>query len=201
MDAAMNTSQQMRVVRIIYDEHRSLAAVLHGMRYLERKYREDGKPPRFEVLRAMLHYIDSFPQREHHPKEDSFLFARMRLRTFEAGAVLADLEAEHKLGEEMIRHLEQGLFRFEEGGAAYFGEFSTAVEAYCDFHYQHMRKEEDLVLPLAQRVLTEADWEYLDAAFSGNLDPLKCIGEHEDFAKLFTRIVMLAPQPIGLGTA
>jgi hemerythrin-like domain-containing protein len=195
----MKTSHQSRAIRVIYDEHRSLAAVLHGMRFLLRKFGEDGQPPRFEVLRAMLHYIDNFPERQHHPKESEFLFSRIRLRTSEADAILADLESEHARGGEMIRHLEQGLLRFEEGGAEYFSAFAAAVEAYSEFHYQHMRTEEDLILPLAGRVLTESDWAYIDAAFVGNLDPLNCLGEHEDFGKLFTRIVMIAPAPIGLG--
>jgi hemerythrin-like domain-containing protein len=195
----MKTSHQNHVLAVIRDDHRALAAVLHGMRFLIRDIRDNGKSPRFDVLRAMLHYIDAFPERQHHPKESRYLFVRIRARTTEADAMLSDLETEHALGAEMIRHLEQGLLRFEEGGSEYFSMFATAVEAYGDFHYQHMRKEEDLIIPIAERVLTDADWEELDAAFSENPDPLQGIGAHEDFDKLFSRIVALAPPPIGVG--
>ena len=62
-----------------------------------------------------------------------------------------------------------------------------------------MREEEDVVLPLAERVLLDEDWAEIDAAFEGNRDPL--IGKHvqEDFDKLFSHIVNIAPPPIGLG--
>jgi hypothetical protein len=49
-------------------------------------------------------------------------------------------------------------------------------------------------------MFTPADWAQLDAAFSHNSDPLT--GQHlrdPSFDRLFTRIVMSAPAPIGAG--
>ena len=43
---------------------------------------------------------------------------------------------------------------------------------YTDTFLAHMRIEENEVLPLAQRVLSEDDWRELDAAFATNRDPL-----------------------------
>ena len=43
----------MRAIRIIHDEHRSIAAVLHGMLYLVRQIRDDRAKPNFELFRAM----------------------------------------------------------------------------------------------------------------------------------------------------
>ena len=61
-----------------------------------------------------------------------------------------------------------------------------------------MRKEESEVLPLAERHLTAEDWREVDAGFTGNDDPIADLRE-QDFEKLFSRIVSLAPEPIGLG--
>jgi hemerythrin-like domain-containing protein len=191
--------EKHRAIAVILAEHRALNAVLHGLRFMVRRIGEEGAEPDFRALRAMLHYIDTFPEQKHHPKETRYLFRGIRRRTHEADAMLADLEGEHIHGAEMIRHLEQGLLRYEEGGAEYFPAFSTSIEAYCDFHWQHMRKEEDLILPLAGRVLTPQDWDELDSAFAENLDPFGSVGVHEDFEKLFERIVALAPPPIGVG--
>jgi hypothetical protein len=41
----------------------------------------------------------------------------------------------------------------------------------------------------------------IDAAFKENNDPLTAAREEKDFEKLFTRIVTLAPPPIGVGPA
>ncbi len=61
----------MKAINIILDEHRSLAAVLHGMLYLFRKIRNGTTLPDFKLLGAMLYYIDAFPDCFHHPKDSN----------------------------------------------------------------------------------------------------------------------------------
>jgi hemerythrin-like domain-containing protein len=184
---------------IIEGEHRSLAAVLQAMQYLVQQIRQRGVNPDFQVFRAMIHYIDTFTERFHHPKEDHYLFRLLRRRTASAAAVLNDLESEHKRGAQFIRNLEQALLRYEEGGGSEFPAFAKAVDEYAQFHWRHMRTEEDVILPLAQRELTEDDWHTIDAAFQENADPLLDQKHEEDFHRLFARIVTLAPAPIGFG--
>ena len=189
----------MKGIRIIHDEHRSLAAVLHGMLYLVNAIRNRGMKPDFKVLGAMVYYIDAFPERYHHPKEDRYLFALLRARCPAARDVLSRLEEEHRAGAEKIRGLEQALARYEHGGDAEFSNFAAAVEAYAAFHWDHMRCEEKEVLPLAEKYLTPEDWELIDNAFMGHADPLLGTESGSEFEELFKKIVTLAPQPIGLG--
>jgi len=189
----------LKGIRIIHDEHRSLAAVLHGMLYLVNAIRSRGMKPDFKVLGAMVYYIDAFPERYHHPKEDRYLFALLRARCPAARGVLSRLEEEHRAGAEKIRALEQALARYEHGGDAEFSNFAAAVEAYAAFHWDHMRCEEKEVLPLAEKHLTPEDWELIDNAFMGHADPLLGTEAGSEFEELFKKIVTLAPQPIGLG--
>jgi hemerythrin-like domain-containing protein len=188
-------------VRIIRDEHRSIAAVLHGLIFLTHEIGDRGARPDFRVLRAMLDYIVAFPEKLHHPKEDRHLFARLRARSPQSVALIAQLEAEHVRGNELIRQLQESLLAYEREGAARFADFRRMVDAYADFHWAHMRREEDDVLPLAEKTLTEADWAAIDAAFKENDDPLFGIKPKEEFEQLFHRIVQLAPPPIGVGPA
>src|SRR5690348_1104170 len=97
----------MQAVQIILDEHRSIAAVLHGMLYLVRNTRLIGVPPPFKVLGAMTYYIDAFVDRFHHPKEDRYLFRLLRLRYPDSSNMIERLESEHRVGAEKIRDLEQ----------------------------------------------------------------------------------------------
>jgi branched-chain amino acid transport system ATP-binding protein len=191
----------MQALRIINDEHRSLAAVIHGMLYLVREIREHGAKPDFTLLGAMIYYIDAFPERFHHPKEDRYLFRLLRTRCREAVPLIERLETEHRAGAEKIRLLEQGLARYQQGGAREFPAFAAAVEAYAAFHWDHMRAEEKELLPLAQKHLTAGDWEAIDAAFTGHTDPLFGADAGAGYDALFRRIVNLAPPPIGVGPA
>lgn len=185
-------------IQIIHDEHRSISAVLHALKQLAKDAEDRAVEPRFDVFRAMIYYIDQFPERMHHPKEDKYLFALLAARAPQTKDLVEALRAEHVMGAQLIRDLEQALVGLEvgwQGGARAFG---AAVDAYAQFHWSHMRKEEKELLPLAERFLTAEDWREIDAAFAGNNDPIADLRE-QDFEKLFSRIVTLAPEPVGLG--
>ena len=185
-------------IRILKDEHRSISAVLIGLKHLAEMAQDARIKPDFQVFRSMLRYIDEYPEKLHHPKEDDFLFARLARRSPESKKLVDDLHAEHLQGAQLVRELERKLLFFEESWPAGAAEFLGTVNAYADFHWKHMRKEETEVLPLAERVLTPEDWLVIDAAFSRNRDPVAGIQER-DFQKLFSRIATLAPAPVGLG--
>jgi hypothetical protein len=98
-----------RVLDLIRGEHRSIAAILHGMQYLMNETRSRGTRIDPAVFRAMLYYLDTYSDRMHHPKEDRYLFAAMRSRSREAGAIVEELEREHAGGAAALRDLEQAL--------------------------------------------------------------------------------------------
>jgi len=64
-----------------------------------------------------------------------------------------------------------------------------------------MAMEEQQILPLAEKHLTEQDWSDLDEAFGANRDPLTGHEPEADYRTLFTRLVNIVPAPIGLGAA
>ena len=183
---------------ILKSEHRSISAVLQGLRELARIAQDATVRPRFQVLRSMLRYIDEYPEQLHHPKEDQHLFKRLVARAPDTRLLVEELQAEHEEGARLIRELERALLFFEEGWPAGGREFRDAVERYAEFHWKHMRKEEHELLPLAERHLTDDDWRAIDRAFAANRDPIAGIQER-DFERLFSRIANLAPAPIGLG--
>lgn len=189
---------RQKAVRTIRDEHRSISAVLHGLRYLAKQMVDAPVRPDFAVFHAMIRYIDEFPERLHHPKEEQFLFARLIHRLPGAEPLTIELREEHIIGAQLIRDLENALVYFEENSPAGAPGFRTAVEAYADFHWQHMRKEEEQILPLAEMHLAGGDWEAIAAGFEDNRDPIAGVPEKE-YEQLFSRIALIAPAPIGFG--
>lgn len=188
-------------LQIIHDEHRSLAAMLSSVSMLLAEHRRKGTLPPFDVLRAMLFYIDEFPERLHHRKETELLFPLIRQRSTESAEVLDRLDRDHAQGEKAIRDLEHALLAFEMLGESRRGDFEQAISRYITAYRDHMATEEEQVLPLALKVLTAADWQQLDAAFAANRDPLLGHSPDKDYEALFHHIVQIAPAPIGLGKA
>ncbi|MGH8737329.1 MAG: hemerythrin domain-containing protein [Burkholderiales bacterium] len=188
-----------KAIRKLREEHRSISAVVHALEQLAHAAQDASVRPGFEVFRAMLYYIDAFPERQHHPKEDEHLFARLRLRAPQAGPMLDGLHAEHARCAGLIRDLEQALLAFEQSWPNGAAEFAAVVDEYARFHRAHMRKEEHDVLPLAEKTLRPEDWDAIEQAFAANTDPFSDPQYHTDFSKLYARIVELAPDPIGFG--
>ena len=187
----------MRAIRIIEHEHRSLAAVLHGLLYVVREIRLSGAVPNFELLTAMLDYIDNFAERFHHPKEDAYLFEHLGVRHPTAAVLIERLKQDHRSGAVKLQGLRNALLSYRSVGSGAFPEFAARVADYAAFHWNHMRIEEDELLPLAKLHLTGADWAAVDAAFLGHSDPLVGVAQEEQYQELFRRIVDLAPSPIG----
>lgn len=183
-------------IQIIKDEHLAISAVLYSLRYLIKEMR-NGAQPNFPLLKAILDYIVSYPDRWHHPKEDQYLFAAVKKRTHEADELIARLEREHQLGYPMVETLKHQLVAFQHGDPDADRLFFDTAEQYAKLEWQHLQTEEDQFLPIAERVLTAEDWQEINAAFRANDNPLFGIKPKEEAEALYQRILALAPAPIG----
>jgi hemerythrin-like domain-containing protein len=189
-----------RSLQIIRDEHASLAAMLQSMRMLVERGPDEGRKNFFDVLRAMLFYIDEYPERLHHPKESNLLFPKVVKASPKVLGAIDRLERDHMHSEKAARELQHLLLAWELLGPSRRPAFQEAFSKYIDFYLDHMNLEEEVILPEAEKVLSPAEWSEIDAAFEKNADPLT--GKYPptaEYEKLFSLIVQRAPAPIGLG--
>jgi hemerythrin-like domain-containing protein len=186
-------------LQIIREEHAGVAAVLRSIELMLRRGPGNAPERFFDVLRAMLFYIDEFPERMHHPKESDLLFPRLARAAPELMPVISRLEADHMKGEARVRELQHLLLAWELVGESRRAAFTDAATAYLGFYFEHMRTEETELLPAAERLLDAADWLVLDAAFAAQRDPLAGGVRSPCYDRLFSRIVLTAPAPIGVG--
>jgi nucleotide-binding universal stress UspA family protein/hemerythrin-like domain-containing protein len=185
---------------IIRDEHRSQAAVIYGLEFLVRQTRERGTAPQFPLLRAMLHYIKSFPEVLHHPKEDAYLFRKLRLRTSELDDTLDELERQHVEGSRLVAEMDAALGRYEKDPAVGFERFAHTVKQFAALESPHMMLETKVILPAAQKYLTADDWAEMSHAFAQNGDPRFSADADEEYRQLFSSILNHAPENIVGGT-
>jgi nucleotide-binding universal stress UspA family protein/hemerythrin-like domain-containing protein len=141
----------------------------------------------------MIYYLDAFPERVHHPKEENYLFGVLASRSPEAQAIVAELSREHAGGADAIRRLQQASVRYEQAGEHELEELVRAVDRYVDHYYAHMRKEENQLMPLAEKLLTEEDWAKCEAGFAGHHDPLSGANDEKDLEKLYARLRSVVP--------
>lgn len=127
---ALREPYQQRALALLREEHRSLAAVLQAM--LD-AVDDTARPPDPALLRAMLFYVEQFPERLHHPKEELQIFALVRaLPTSECDGLLTGLQKEHEAGTARFAQLRSLL---DAGGMADFAaaahEFAQSSGSTC----------------------------------------------------------------------
>ena len=137
-------------LRIVRDEHASLAAMLRSLLTMLDRGPETGGAERFfDVLRAMLFYIGEFPEKLHHPKESDLLFPRVARAAPHTLEAIERLEKDHLGGEDRVRELVHLLMAWEYLGEPRRQAFEDEARAYVAFYLAHMKLEEQVVLPAA----------------------------------------------------
>ena len=171
----------MEALHIIGEEHQSLAAILHAVRYMLKQVQAGQLKPDLKLFQAMIHYLDAYAEKRHHPKED-IVFKVLSERTDEGAEVLQRALDAYMADPSTLAH------------------FARAFENYAEFYRGHMVLEEEVALPLLRRHLTAEDWQKVNREFRAEHEAWSSRdGEHEDFAAAFSRLVESAPAPLGFG--
>jgi nucleotide-binding universal stress UspA family protein/hemerythrin-like domain-containing protein len=201
VESNMPSAETLAPLTTIRDEHRSIAAVIHGLEFVARQARDQKAPPPFPLLRAMLHYLIAFPEKLHHPKEDAYLFRKLRQRTSEFDTTLDELERQHVSGHQLVEQLARSIDAYEADPQGGLTGFAAAVDRFSTSQVQHMALEARVIIPAARVHLTGEDWAEIGAAFAANGDPRFSVDTDEEFRELFVRIVNLAQAPVASAPA
>lgn len=183
-------------IAILKEEHRSLGSVVRLLQQVVEDVFTHHIEADHALIACMLYYIDIFPERCHHPKEDEYLFRRLRERTASADAVLDELQAQHIRSAQMMAYLQQLFVHYLGGAPDGLRHFAEAVESYAMFLWDHMEQEENRVLPLAEKYLQPGDWRIVDEGFRANKDPLGDAHVQQEFSRLKQRIINLLPRKL-----
>jgi hemerythrin-like domain-containing protein len=158
------------VIEALRYEHRHIARLLRALDYQIEIFAQAGAPD-YDVIVGVADYFLDYPDRCHHPKEDA-VFARLKALHPEELADIGDLPAEH-------RALRERVGRFRETVRMLLNDTDIAREVivvaareFIAAEQRHMRGEEERFLPLADRLLTPADWSAIESELTGGSDPL-----------------------------
>jgi hemerythrin-like domain-containing protein len=190
-----------RAIRVIKDEHTALTGVIEALRLVTANMASGKIAPDFKLLWSIIYYIEEYPEQLHHPKEETFLFPAVRARTDAINAKLDELARQHQNSGAPLAAIKNLIGHVEADIPGALDQLAEKVATYANFHWQHMRLEEDCVLPTASEVLTDADWQTIATAFTANNDPISAGDTTSNawFRELYRRIVYLVPPPWGLG--
>ena len=190
----------MKAIAIIQDEHRAITAVVEGLRHLVAEIGAGrmAAGPRSCSARCST-TSSSFPERLHHPKEDDYLFARLRARRPDAAPLLDELDARARDRPRALRRAEGAVGALPRRSRGASRRSPTASSAMRTSTGGTCARRRTRCCRSPRQALTAEDWDAIDAAFASNDDPVVGVPASKAFRELFRRIVAIVPPPFGVG--
>lgn len=148
------------------DDHKHMQKLLDVFEALLNELgQQERDPATLSMILDALDYFSVYPDQWHHPVED-LVFEQLLGKPVDIRDVVEKVAGEHKAIAEATRSMNR-LFYAVANDAAVEREqlFSTARE-YVALQREHMRKENEILLPLVDQYLTETDWEEVTAALA-----------------------------------
>jgi len=152
------------VTQKLKDEHQ---LILRMLALLERNalLTEQGSFSDYRFYLDGVDFIRNFADRFHHAKEEDVLFeALVENGMPRANSPVAAMLMEHDLGRAFVRGMEEAATRALGGEADQTDAIVSNARGYLELLREHISKEDEILYPLAERVLPE---EKRDAILEG----------------------------------
>ncbi len=171
----------MRATEELKTEHRVIEKVLTGLAGLAGRAQEAGAVAREAAERA-LEILRNFADRCHHAKEERHLFKVMEERGVPVeGGPIGVMLAEHEEGRGHVRGMAEHLAGAASGEGEAVRSFVARAQAYVELLREHIWKEDNVLFPMAEKVLSEQDDERLEEAFEAIEREEMGRGTHEKY--------------------
>jgi hemerythrin-like domain-containing protein len=182
-------------IEMLGREHKIILRVVLGLHGLARRLRE-GRPVEVSLLREAIEFMRVFADQCHHAKEEELLFPALVLHGVPLhGCPLDALLHEHKEGRRLVGQLGTAVDDLDANLAGASERIVQTIDAIERLYPDHIWKEDEMVFPMAARLIPEANQESLFVQFE-EADARNVPGSHERFSEFATRLLAaIAPPP------
>lgn len=155
----------MKATEILKHEHQAILIVIAAV---EKEVAFIGKTGRIhaQTVREMADFLKNFVDRCHHGKEEKHLFAMLHERgmPMDSGP-LAVMLHEHEQGRACVRAVAEAVAGDGAPDATAIRKAKENMAAYAQLLRAHIDKEDNVLYPMADRLLKPADQKTLAQAF------------------------------------
>jgi len=179
------------LVRQLDKDHYQLIRILNCLDFEIRHYKwELGRPAHLPIILDALDYIQTYPEKCHHPLED-ILFAHLAKKCPEAAEVIDDLTQDHLLLEELTVDLVNDFMTVAQGQVVPSEQLVRKFTVYNREQRNHLFRESTEVFPLLESHFDEQDWQEVMAQLQAIKDPVFGPYIQEDYQSLYDYIMAL----------
>jgi hemerythrin-like domain-containing protein len=155
----------MGLTRILTDEHRVIEVVLTC---LERIVEEAGKTGKLDEASAdqAVDVIRTFADKCHHGKEENHLFAALVDKGMSRdGGPVGQMLIEHEQGRAFVKGMAESISEATIGNKDALQRFTRNAQGYVQLLRAHIQKEDGVLFPMADKMLSDEDQRNLMKAF------------------------------------
>ena len=129
-----------------------------------------GNSPDYELLSGALRYCLNYPELYHHPKED-LIYARLEERAPETLVGFGSLKTAHEALSDLSRRVSAMVQRIAEEAEVSRPATVKLMDDFITTYRQHIRDEEVLFFPSAEKILSAGDWAAIGGKITHIRDP------------------------------
>jgi hemerythrin-like domain-containing protein len=171
----------MSATDVLKDEHRGVERMLAIVEAAGKRLEAGGDVPADLYLSA-VDFFRGFTDGCHHAKEEEKLFPALEQRgILREGGPIGVMLAEHERGRAYVRAMAEAAGRYSKGDKSAAPVLIQNGRNYVELLRQHIAKEDRVLFPMADKVLSGAEQTQLFEAFETiereRTDP----GEHERY--------------------
>jgi hemerythrin-like domain-containing protein len=116
-------------------------------------------------LKSQLDELTRFAEARHKHKLEVCIIPAVREASADAAPLLADLDSLSRTGSKMLRTLRRRLRLAFAHGSVHIHGLCRTMQRYCENVLARLAKEEQELLPLAQRVVSSERWFTIGTTF------------------------------------
>ena len=151
--------------QVLRHEHDAILKMLDATEQVAQRAERGEKIPA-EVLTDLLEFFRLFADRCHHGKEEDLLFPLLRKKGIPGeGGPIGMMLYEHEQGRSLIRQMAEAVEAYQSGQATAGTAWAKAARGYTDLLRSHINKENNVLFPMADRVLAAGEQASLAEEF------------------------------------
>jgi hemerythrin-like domain-containing protein len=178
----------MTATEELMTEHRAIERMLAVLDAAAGRL-EAGERVRPDVFRDAVDFVRNFADRCHHGKEEDNLFPRLEeLGVPREGGPLGVMLFEHDEGRAYIGAIADAVDAYEGGDEGAARTIASNARGYVDLLRGHIQKEERVLFPMADQVLSEDDQRSLEESFERIETDVMGAGVHERYHRMLDEL-------------
>ncbi|MFK7732746.1 MAG: hemerythrin domain-containing protein [Pseudomonadales bacterium] len=178
---------RQKVMRRLHDEHTYIGKLRKAMSVEINKLKRSGVVD-VVVLRDMMRYLMEYPDVHHHPLEDR-VFEKLAAYDGAVRSEVLELLAEHKDLARESQYLYHKLDAIVHGTEKIQKSLLRAsLVDFLELYGEHVRREESIVFPAAEEMLSNKQWRDIARHLPKVDDPVFGENNIEKFARLRRQI-------------